>query len=68
MSVVITALVNELTAIRGERDALMAEIERLRSLLRESISVPVQLNANVISPVAWRKDYTRRVREALGDE
>jgi hypothetical protein len=45
-----------------------AEIERLRVLLREGITVPVQLNANALSPVAWRKDYQRRVREALGDD
>jgi hypothetical protein len=44
------------------------EIERLRELLLEGITVPVQLNANTISPVAWRKDYERRVKEALGDE
>jgi hypothetical protein len=44
------------------------EIKRLRGLLREGITVPVQLNANALSPVAWRKDYQRRVREALGDD
>jgi hypothetical protein len=52
----------------SEWEQQQAEIERLRGLLLEGITVPVQLNANAISPVAWRKDYERRVKEALGDE
>jgi hypothetical protein len=43
------------------------EIERLRGLLEEGITVPQQLKARALSPVAWRKDYERRIREVLDD-
>jgi hypothetical protein len=55
-------------AAAQQTDELTAEIARLRELLIEGVIVPQQLNANALSPVAWRKDYERRVREALGNE